>query len=499
MVKVLSSIRSKLVAAFSFIFILMLALGGAGLYGVQELSSKTEYISAHLLPSLNVASTLRGDVYNTRIAILSRLVTPDEAEKAKQAENIKSLMGLVDDGIETYRPLITTDEERDAMVLMEQSWNGFKSGVDDLLRLSNTELAFSYYDTEIMPLASNVNDAAEILVALASIRSDEAREEAQHTRDLTIMMVGGALGLAVLATIISGVLITFSISRGIGRILDPMKKLAAGDLEVEIPMVGEKTELGQIADALDVFKQNMVEADRLQGDQAAGRERLAESAKRMASLQGEIASIVSAGIEGDFTRRIDIDFNSDELNQLAESVNNLVETVDNGISETGTVLAALADADLTVRMEGDYQGAFAKLQSDTNAVADKLTDIVGQLRETSRALKNATGEILSGANDLSERTTKQAATIEETSAAMDQLATTVMDNAKKAEDASSKADAVSRSAESGGQVMNEATRAMERITTSSSKISNIIGMIDDIAFQTNLLALNASVEAARAG
>ena len=120
--------------------------------------------------------------------------------------------------------------------------------------------------------------------------------------------------------------------------------------------------------------------------------------------------------------RVEAEFPDAELNSLAGSVNTLVETVDRGLGETGTVLAALAETDLTRRMNGDYQGAFARLRHDTNAVAEKLTDIVGQLKDTSFDLKTATGEILSGANDLSERTTKQAATIEETSAAMEQLA-----------------------------------------------------------------------------
>jgi methyl-accepting chemotaxis protein len=150
-------------------------------------------------------------------------------------------------------------------------------------------------------------------------------------------------------------------------------------------------------------------------------------------------------------------------------------------------------------VEGQYQGAFEQLKTDTNAVAEKLNEIVGQLKSTSRNLKTATGEILSGANDLSERTTKQAATIEETSATMEQLSATVLQNAQKAKDASQVAAGVTRTAEEGGLVMAKATDAMERITASSGKISNIIGLIDDIAFQTNLLALNASVEAARAG
>jgi methyl-accepting chemotaxis protein len=150
-------------------------------------------------------------------------------------------------------------------------------------------------------------------------------------------------------------------------------------------------------------------------------------------------------------------------------------------------------------MTGAYSGAFARLQADTNRVAENLSSIVGKLKATSAGLKTATGEILAGANDLSERTTRQASTIQETSAAMDQLSSTVLQNAQRATDASTNAEAVTHAAEDGGRVMAQATEAMERIKTSSGKISNIIGMIDDIAFQTNLLALNASVEAARAG
>ena len=193
------------------------------------------------------------------------------------------------------------------------------------------------------------------------------------------------------------------------------------------------------------------------------------------------------------------DFSDDELNGLAASVNGLVETVDRGLSETGTVLSAIARTDLTHRVTGRYEGAFGDLKNNTNAVAEKLADIVAQLKGTSQTLKTATGEILAGANDLSERTTRQAATIEETSAAMETLASTVLENSKRAQDANANANQVTATAEQSGEVMAQATGAMERITTSSAKISNIIGLIDDIAFQTNLLALNASVEAARAG
>jgi methyl-accepting chemotaxis protein len=309
-----------------------------------------------------------------------------------------------------------------------------------------------------------------------------------------------ALGIGLVGLGLLTALLMLRVTRPLRNLTDASTALANGDLDVEIRGASRGDELGDLARAVEVFRANSQkvramteeEAARILSDQKA-RQRM------MQELQQAFGEVVDAAIAGDFSHRVSANFPDSELNSLAGSVNSLVETVDRGLSETGTVLAALAETNLTLRMEGDYSGAFARLQTDTNRVAENLSEIVGRLKSTSTGLKTATGEILAGANDLSERTTKQASTIQETSAAMDQLASTVLQNAERAQDASTNADAVTHAAEDGGRVMTEATQAMERITASSGKISNIIGMIDDIAFQTNLLALNASVEAARAG
>ena len=303
------------------------------------------------------------------------------------------------------------------------------------------------------------------------------------------------VGALVLVWLGAGVL-----AKPIRRMTGIMNGLAEGNYDVEVPYGENRDEIGAMARAVEVFRQNGLKVSQMTEAEAA--RIVAEEQNRramMSDLQGAFGQVVDAAIAGDFTRRVETEFPDPELNGLASSVNSLVATVDRGLDETGRVLTALANTDLTIRMEGEYQGAFARLKSDTNAVADKLSDVVTQLRSTSRTLKTATGEILSGANDLSERTTKQAATIEETSAAMEQLASTVLQNAQRAKDASVNAAEVTRTAEEGGQVMEKANEAMAAIEASSGKISNIIGLIDDIAFQTNLLALNASVEAARAG
>ncbi|WP_404401737.1 methyl-accepting chemotaxis protein [Pelagibacterium halotolerans] len=216
-------------------------------------------------------------------------------------------------------------------------------------------------------------------------------------------------------------------------------------------------------------------------------------------LNRQITDVVAAAENGDFSGRVQMKAHDQSLQALGDSINNLMTLVGTGIAKAGDMLSALANADLSGRMTGEFKGAFKDLQDNANAVADRLTEIVGQLRQSSASLRTATGEILAGSGDLAERTTKQAAALEETSAAMEQLSATVAENAERAKSANAKAGDVSDAAEQSGLVMDRANSAMDRISQSASQISNIIGMIDDIAFQTNLLALNASVEAARAG
>jgi len=327
---------------------------------------------------------------------------------------------------------------------------------------------------------------------------DRAEIFAPVTSLTTLMLaIGGGL-LALVA--LGGWLFASGVTRPITGLTRGMKALAEGDLSVAIKGQSKRDELGAMARAVEVFRENALKMQGMSEEERAGSERRrVERQTMMQSLQRSFGEVVDAAVEGDFSKRVPANFDDAELNKLAGSVNNLLDAVDHGVAETGSVLGALAAQDLTRRMAGEHRGAFAQLKDNINAVSGSLNEFVVGLRQTSNSLRSATREMLSGANDLSDRTSKQAATIEETSATMEVLSTTVVENAKRAETASQVAQQVSDTATAGGQVMGRATDAMERITTSSGKISSIIGLIDDIAFQTNLLALNASVEAARAG
>ncbi|MDB5542098.1 MAG: hypothetical protein JWQ89_3825 [Devosia sp.] len=336
------------------------------------------------------------------------------------------------------------------------------------------------------------------VIGLVYVGIHKAEIDAAATDGLKLLGLVGAVAVLVIGTL--SVLAVSRLMRPVPRLSTSMRLVAEGNLESAIPFTGLRNEIGEMARNVEVFRANALKVQEMTEDERlALAQRRADRAEMMQSLQQSFGEVVEAATAGDFSCRIETQFADGELNQLAASVNTLVGTVERIIADTGAALAALADTDLTHRIEGSYDGALGQLRDDANEVAEKLSQVVTALKQTSRSLKTATGEILSGANDLSERTTRQAATIEETSAAMMQLAETVRANAEKAEDARHVAEEVSRTAEAGGMVMQQANLAMERITASSGKISNIIGLIDDIAFQTNLLALNASVEAARAG
>ena len=170
-----------------------------------------------------------------------------------------------------------------------------------------------------------------------------------------------------------------------------------------------------------------------------------------------------------------------------------------GMNESVRILKDVAAGDLTQGMKENYAGTFNDIKKALNATVDKLTETVIQIKEASHSVNLASTEISAGSGDLSQRTEQQAASLEETAASMEELTGTVKLNSENAEEAAKISAKARELAEKGGSIVKRAVSAMGEIEKSSKKVSDIIGVIDEIAFQTNLLALNAAVEAARAG
>ncbi|MCG3187472.1 MAG: hypothetical protein IOMNBAOH_02087 [Rhodocyclaceae bacterium] len=216
-------------------------------------------------------------------------------------------------------------------------------------------------------------------------------------------------------------------------------------------------------------------------------------------VENEVAGIVDAAVAGDFSQRIEVAGKDGFFRQLAEGINRLMEISSTGLAEVVRVLGALAKADLTQTIDSHYEGTFGQLKDDSNATVQRLSEIIGQIRDAAQAIDTAASEIASGNTDLSQRTEEQASNLEETASSMEELTATVKQNAENARQANQLAATASEVAVKGGSVVSQVVSTMSSITESSKKIVDIISVIDGIAFQTNILALNAAVEAARAG
>lgn len=217
------------------------------------------------------------------------------------------------------------------------------------------------------------------------------------------------------------------------------------------------------------------------------------------TVETEVAALVDAAAQGQLHGRIQTDGKQGFLLTLAVSINRLLDTFQGNLSALQVLLSALAQGDLRVRMQGEFQGVFAHMRDDANATVQQLTDIVARIQQASQAINGAAGEIVAGNQELAGRTERQAAHLEETASSMEELTATVRQNADAAQQANQLALQATGIAQQGGASVAQVVASMREIAQASHRIADITSVIDGIAFQTNILALNAAVEAARAG
>jgi methyl-accepting chemotaxis protein len=238
---------------------------------------------------------------------------------------------------------------------------------------------------------------------------------------------------------------------------------------------------------------------RLPGQRAALHEALDAVKHNLSAINGDIAGLADAAARGDFSARGDEARYQFAFKEMVEALNRLMRQAESGLADVGRIMGAIADGDLSQRVDVRYEGAFGQLADAANRTAEQLTTIVQGIQRSVESINTAAGEIASGNSDLSVRTEQQAASLEETAASMEELTSTVKQNADSARQANQLVLGAGEVAESGGRVVEDVVTTMASISAASTRIADIIGVIDGIAFQTNILALNAAVEAARAG
>ncbi|WP_242219750.1 methyl-accepting chemotaxis protein [Shinella zoogloeoides] len=323
--------------------------------------------------------------------------------------------------------------------------------------LSFDELAT--FDRVVYPFAlPDVNTTWAVLVDVP-----RAAINAPVNEQTTMMIIGG---LIVLGTVLAGLYfaVRFFVQKPLTGLVNDVTMLGKGVYTQPIAGQDRSDETGAVAKALEGFRHQLADTKRLEAE-ATNQRQLTEVERS----RSEAERAESSALQRDIVARL------------------------------GDGLAQLSSGNLTFRLSGDFPGEYGKLKTDFNSAIASLEETIQTVNASVGNIGGGTGEISKGAADLSHRTEQQAASLEETAAALDELTSQVNSSADNARVAAKSVETASNDASKSGEVVQKAIAAMHGIEHSSREISNIIGVIDDIAFQTNLLALNAGVEAARAG
>ncbi len=416
--------------------------------------------------------------------------------ETSQVDSVELIQPLNERYIAVANTINKTSETLDSI---EDGGDELRSNLKQLLSYGSGETGiFELKKIELDALSNTGKELsgqneilAEVLTAInAQVdNSKQSVADASVTSAATVEQGKFLLGAIVAASLlVTALIVWLQVSRNIvARLLAVVKALqlvSQGDLNCDIKVTGND-ELSMLAKTVDIFREKALENERLQVAEKTAAEEREVQRRTNEQREKEIQETREQKIK--------------EEQAQAERERELAEALERDTDSLLSVVRAASTGDLTkdVTVHGEHPAG--QLGDGLETLIDSFSNVMDQISQSADSVSQGSQEIAQGNTQLAERTQLQAENLKETSESMEQMTESVMQNTENAQKANQLADRAQQTAEQGSVVVTEAVKAMEVINSSSLKIKDIVGVIDEIAFQTNLLALNAAVEAARAG
>lgn len=517
----------------------LIAICVLSITSLRSIDSAMHTVNAVNSVKQRFAINFRGSVHDRAILIRDIVLAPSDADRSSSIDQIRALEEFYSKSATPLDNIFAddvpdTDEERAILQRIkdvEARTMPLVTEIERLVAAGDMQTAEDFLMSEIRP---SFLDWLAVINEFIDYQEDLNQTAGAQVSGYVDQFAQGLQIAAALSVLLTIGIVFWSITtlkrlRGVTTTIDC---LANGDLDVDFDTDGT-AEIGALQRSarrlIETLRANQIERDeyiaerervaeaevartkkhsedqRKEAELAAERDRLEHEAVQKRDMEakrlvGETMNVVRAARdEGDFSQRVEMDYESTEFNEVKTSINSLMHSIEDGLGKTASFLDRLSQGNLTSRIEGDMRGAMAKLQSDANSAGHNLQQSLLRIIERVVELTEKNEQVADSAATLTNRAERTALHVNQNAEAFSGFAAALKDNKSNINDANSRSQDAIAHAENALNVVQSASDAMHEIATVSEEISRVVTIIDEIAFQTNLLALNAGVEAARAG